>query len=358
MPSVKHLLGGALAGLLAAALPFATPAAQAQKLTKVAWCGPVIHSGASPFAVAEKMGWFAEGGLKVQLVALPGSSDCIKQLATGDMEFAMAAPEPAAILAPQGIRSKVFFSVYQTNIYGMAVPADSPIKTFQDLKGKSIGVTSMASAGVIAARALIANAGLNPDKDVRIVVAGEGAQTAALLRGHQVDALSQFDSAYALIENAGVKLRMMDNSAIERFPANGLDALESTLRDHRADAVALARGLAMGIVFAMANPEAATRMLWDVYPQTRPAATDAETLRKATLPFSARVHALLLAPAGVNKWGESNMKNYDDYYAFLQKWGVLKYHAQAKDLVTNEIVDDANKFDAAKIEAMAKTWKE
>jgi len=36
--------------------------------------------------------------------------------------------------------------------------------------------------GVLVAKALVANAGLNPDKDVSFVVAGEGAQTAAVLR--------------------------------------------------------------------------------------------------------------------------------------------------------------------------------
>ena len=55
-------------------------------------------------------------------------------------------------------------------------------------------------------------------------------------------------------------------------------------------------------------------------------------LTKATLPFTARVHALRLEPAGVTQWGESNLKNYDDYYAFLSKWGVLKQPVAAKDL--------------------------
>ena len=52
-----------------------------------------------------------------------------------------------------------------------------------------------------------AAAGLNPDTDITIVVAGEGAQPAIMLKNKQVDALSQFDTQYALIEIAGVKLK-------------------------------------------------------------------------------------------------------------------------------------------------------
>ena len=84
------------------------------------------------------------------------------------------------------------------------------------------------------------------------------------------NALSQFDAAYALIENAGVKLRMLDNSRIAKFPSNGMVALEKTLTEHRAEAVTLGRGYAMGTIFAMANPEAAVRILWAAYPQTKP----------------------------------------------------------------------------------------
>ena len=89
--------------------------------------------------------------------------------------------EPLAIGRPQGVKAKLFYTAYQTNSYGIAVPADSPIQKRADLKGKTIGVTNMASAGVIIARAQVAAAGLNPDTDITIVVAGEGAQPAAMM---------------------------------------------------------------------------------------------------------------------------------------------------------------------------------
>lgn len=332
--------------------------ASAQTLVRIGWCGPVIHAAASPFAVAEKMGWFKEGGLKVQLVAMPGSADCIKQVATGDLPFSFPSPEPLAILKPQGVKIRIFYTAYQSNTYGLAVPVDSPIQTIKDLKGKTIGVTSMASGGVIIARALTAESGLNPESDIRIVVAGEGAQTAALVRNKQVDALSQFDAAYALIEAAGVKIRMLDNSRIARFPANGLVALESTLAARRQDAVTIGRGISMGAIYALANPEAATKILWEIYPQTKPTGKDEETaLIEGARPMRARAHAFQLAPAGVTKWGENSTANYDAYFAFLLKWGVLKQPVAAADVITNDLIDDINKFDAMAVEAAAKAAK-
>lgn len=332
--------------------------ARAETVVKVAWCAPVINSAAAPFAIAQQMGWYGQAGIRVQLVPLPGSTDCVKEVATGDLPYAQPSVEPLAIIRPQGVKAKVFYTAYQSNIYGLAVPVDSPIKSFADLKGKSIGVTTMGSGGVIVARALVANAGLNPQTDVRIVVAGEGGQTAALLRGHQVDALSQFDAAYALIENVGVKLRMLDNSAITKFPSNGMLALEKTLVERRAEAVALARGYAMGTIFAMANPEAAVRMLWALYPQTKPVSKgDAEALQDGLRPLVARFHSFELASGGVTKWGESSLANYDAYVDFLVKWKVVPQKVPAAELVTNDLIDDINKFDAAAVVAQAKAWK-
>jgi NitT/TauT family transport system substrate-binding protein len=238
------------------------------------------------------------------------------------------------------------------------VPADSRIQQFTDLKGKTIGVTNMSSAGVIIARAQVAAAGMNPDTDVTIVVAGEGAQPAVMLRNKQVDALSQFDTQYALIEIAGVKLRMLDTRAIERHPANGFVALEETIKSRRKELVGLARGYAKGEVFALANPEATVRMVYEAFPQTKPTGKDEATaVRDDVKVLEARMQHWKLGPAGVKKWGENSEANYRDYVDFMLKWGVIKQKVNSADLITNELVDEINRFDAAKITAEAKAYK-
>lgn len=336
----------------------ATTAARAENLIRLGWCGPVVSTAAAPFAIAQKLGWFAEGGIKVQLIPLPGSSDCVKQVATGDLPYSIPSPEAVALMRLQGVKMKNFYTAYQSNIYGIAVPAESPIQSFTDLKGKTIGVTSMASAGVVIVRAMASDAGMNPDTDIRIVVGGEGGQTAALLRNKQLDALSQFDAAYALVENAGIKLRMLkDNDRITRFPSNGLVALEKTLTEHRAEAVILARGLAMGTVFMQTNPEASVRIMFELYPQTKAIGKDdAEALADGLRPLKARLHAWDLASGGATKYGENIVANYDAYLAFLAKYGVLKQAVAGSDVVTNELIDDANKFDVEAVRKMAERY--
>jgi NitT/TauT family transport system substrate-binding protein len=355
------MIRGLVVGALAAATwgGMATEGS-AQTTVRVAWCARTVSSAAAPFAVAAKMGWYAAAGIKVELVPLPGSTDCVKLVATRDVQYGLPSIEPLAIIRPQGVKVKNYYTAYQGNIYGIVVPADSPIKRFADLKGKRIGVTSMASAGVIIARALAATHGWNPDGDVSIVVVGEAAQTAALLRSGQIEALSQFDTQYALTENAGAKLRALDedNAAIARFPSNGFIALEETLATKRAEAVALVQGYAKGTIFTMANPEAAIRILWEVFPQTKATGkTEEEALKDDIKTLEARARNWRLEAGGVTKWGENSETNYAAYIDFLVKNGVLKEKVPASDLITNELIDDINKFDAAAIATMAKGYK-
>ena len=95
-----------------------------------------------------KLGWFKQEGLAVEVVPLPGSTRCRA------------------------------WSRWPSSARTASRPGSSTAR-HADLKGKTIGVTNMASAGVIVARAQVAAAGLDPDTDVDIVGAGEGAPPAA-----------------------------------------------------------------------------------------------------------------------------------------------------------------------------------
>jgi NitT/TauT family transport system substrate-binding protein len=324
---------------------------------RVGSCARVISAGAAPFAIATKMGWFKEDGIEVTVVPLAGSQACVQNIATKEIQFALADVPSLAAARTQGLKAKIYYTGYQGNIFRLAVPADSSIQKVSDLKGKTIGVISM-GGGVLFAKAAVASAGLDPEKDIKIVVAGEGAQTAAIVRSKQVDALSQFDAQYALVENAGVKLRLLDAGEIDHYPGHGLLALEETIKTHRKDAVALARGYAKGTIFAMNNPEAAVRILYEVFPQTKPTGKDETTaVRDDIKVLQARIANWRLENAGVKRWGESSEMRCGQYLDFLRTWGVIKEKLSAQDLISNELIDEINNFDPNSVVAEAKAYR-
>jgi NitT/TauT family transport system substrate-binding protein len=337
---------------------FLSSPALALTRVRVAWCSKTINIAVAPFAVATKMGWFAERGIEVELVPLNGSTECVQKLATGEVLFSDSTAEPLAAIRAHGVNGKIFYTILQRNIFGIAVPIDSPIKNISDLQGKTVGVTSMASTGVLIAHAVAAVNGLDPDRDINLVVIGEAGQSAALLRSKQVDALSQFATQYALIEMAGIKLRRLDNSTIDRFPSNGLAALDETLKTKRAEAVALARGFAMGNLFTMYNPGAATKIVYELYPESRPPGRDDRTAAAIDIAvMKSTDYATDIRTLGLKMWGESVTADYADYLAFLRKFQVIKNDIPVAEFVTNDLVAEANDFDAEAVIGAAKTYQ-
>jgi NitT/TauT family transport system substrate-binding protein len=343
-----------MACAVALALVAGAAASRAETL-RVGFCARTVTSAAVPFAIANKMGWFENGAFTVELVPLPGSVDCVKFVGTGELRYALPSIEPLGNLRPQGVKAKAFYTAYQGNTYSIAVPQESPIKTLDGLKGKKVGVASMASGGAIVAKAIASTIG---EPDLPIIAIGEGAQAAALVRSGQVDALALYDTQYAVIDTLGLKLRMIPHPEFDRFPGNGFIALDDTLAQHRAEAVALAQGYAKGEVFAFANPQAAVRILWAEMPQTKATGKDEATaLADDVKTLQARLANMRLEKSGVKRWGESALDNYQAYLDFLVKWGQIKEPIKAGEVVTNDLIADINAFDPKAVEEAAKSYK-
>jgi len=327
---------------------------------RVGWCTKAVTSATSPWAIAIKFGWLEKAGLGLTVVPTGGMADCMRLVATRDYLLALSGLEVLPTMRDQGAKLRIIYTAYRNYIFGIKVPVDSPIKTVADLRGKKVGVNSMSSNGVMVTRAMAASAGLDPQKDLNIVVIGEGAQAAAQLKNKQADAYSAFDTAYVLVENAGVGLRDLPNTDVSKFPSSGMYALEENISGKRPQLVALGRAFAMGQIFAMANPEAAVRILWEIFPQTKPTGIDEATAlanEVKLLEARAKSWSLDADNMGVKRWGESVGANYQAYYDWLLQQNVIKQKLDAKEAFTNELIDDINKFDVAEVTALAKAYQ-
>src|SRR3954468_8839572 len=98
--------------------------------------------------------------------------------------------------------------------------------------------------------------------------------------------------------------------------------------------------------------------MWEMYPQTKATGKiEADAMRDDVKTLEARARSWRLESAGAKRRGDNLVENYDASMDFLGKNNVLKQKVPATDLVTNDLIDDINKFDAKAIEAQAKGWK-
>jgi NitT/TauT family transport system substrate-binding protein len=155
-----------------------------------------------------------------------------------------------------------------------------------------------------------------------------------------------------------VKLRRLKHPSIDKFPSNGFIAMEDTLVKNRKEAVAIAQGYAMGTLFAINNPEAAIRILWEMWPQTKSTSKDEATaLTHDISTLNARAVSWRLESVGAKQWGENLVENYQAYFDWLLANGTIKEKASAADVLDNSLLGDINKFDQAAVIKAAKEWK-
>jgi NitT/TauT family transport system substrate-binding protein len=331
--------GTALAALVALGLP---AAAAAQDTVRVGWCTSVMTNGVVPFAVSSHFGWFDDLGIQVEVVNFPGSSDCVRNVATGEVLVAVPTVEPVAILSLTGVQTQVFYSAFRRNIFGIAVPEDSPINSYEDLRGAQIGVTSMASAGVIVARAAARGVGLDPDRDVNIVVSGQPAQTAVMFQRGEIQATSQWDTNYTLMSLAGLPMRMLDDPLIASFPANSMVALASTIENQPELLARFSQGYTMGAVFAIENPREAIRIFQEVYPQTVPSGISEEESLDRGEAMLATVAEKWTLNGETENWGEIRVATYQSYLDWLLEAGVLESPVEAGAITSNALIAQIN----------------
>jgi NitT/TauT family transport system substrate-binding protein len=251
----------------------------ASALEKVRVLIPVrnIDEAFSPFVVAKEKGYFASEGYDVTLIAVGGSNESAIQVSAGNAEVGAASPGEALVGIQSGkLNIRYFYSLYYSNIWSVAVLPDSPIKTLADLKGKKLGVQSMGSAGTTFGRAFAQEAGLDPQKDISFLPIGVGAQAVTSVRQKLVDAVVYWDAALAKFKFSGLDLRELPvPEHLRSLPDVGLLARNETITKDPKMLIGIARAVAKGYDYSMANPEAAVLITWKAYPEARSKNPDA-----------------------------------------------------------------------------------
>lgn len=120
--------GGPLLGAAAEKKPF--------KITvQLDWVAEPEHGG---FYQAEARGYFREEGLEVTLIQGGPGAHVMPSVATGRADIAQADNVGTFLQQAEGLPFVQFAAVFQDDPSGILVHADSPVRTFADLQGKTI----------------------------------------------------------------------------------------------------------------------------------------------------------------------------------------------------------------------------
>lgn len=156
-----------------------------------------------PLTLAERLGYFRDEGLEVEIDDFPGGAKALQALIGGSADVASGGYEHTIQMHAKGQRLQAF--VLQGNAALSLALVKGRFDTYagpRDLKGRRIGVTAPGSSTHMVVNHLLASAQLKPE-DVAIVGVGTGASAVGAVRSGQIDALSSVEPAVVMLERAG-----------------------------------------------------------------------------------------------------------------------------------------------------------
>jgi NitT/TauT family transport system substrate-binding protein len=200
--SMNKILGLALSGLLALATTGLSQAQTAPKLDKMVvagWSKPITEI--TNLLVEEDKGFFKARGIELGYVPGAGGGDALRNLLSGQADVAFTDPGSFFTALDKGEKLRAIYDIYPQNVFNVVSLKSSNILKPADLKGKRIGVYSLASGTRQNLQVLLHQAGLS-ESDVTVVVTGLLNFT-PLMQG-QVDATAATDTGLLVGRQRGL----------------------------------------------------------------------------------------------------------------------------------------------------------
>jgi NitT/TauT family transport system substrate-binding protein len=215
-----------------------------------------------PLDVGIKEGFFAARHLKIETISFEGAAKMDQGMTAGALDIQLGSPMNMATMA-KGMPSVAIAVIAQPmREFAVLVPYDSPARTLDDLKGKTIGIATVGSITEWCALELGKVKGWGP---VHTVSIGSGnASASAALKTHLIDASIGNTMSGVVFERAHVARRLAAvsdyappfiahvMSASRAIVAKNPDAVRNFvaawfqsvafMRDHKDEAIKIASG--------------------------------------------------------------------------------------------------------------------
>ena len=208
--------------------------------------------------LALKRGMFRDEGLDLELIRM-NANVSITALSTGDIDYTMVF---ASVVrgALRGMPMKVVASFMDSSTHLLI--ARPEYKSIRDLKGKTLAVSTFGATSDVAARMMIKQGGVDPEKEIRIIPLGvERARYAALREGIvDVAVLSPPTDAEAQRQGYRILSRFHEHF---KLPFTGLGTNLKKLKEKPDEVKRMARALLHANGFVRANREGTIQTMMD-----------------------------------------------------------------------------------------------
>jgi NitT/TauT family transport system substrate-binding protein len=145
-----------------------------------------VDAPSANWYIAQEKGLYKKYAMDVESIFIPASSTNVAVLVAGQLKFGNGTGGTIASAAVSGANLVAVACFMNTLPYELIV--QESIKTKEQLRGKSIGISRIGSSSDVIARVFLKHLGLEPDKDVAIIQVGGSGERAAAFRTGRIAA--------------------------------------------------------------------------------------------------------------------------------------------------------------------------
>ena len=245
------LLGGFL---------FSTPPvfSQARNLKKIQVGVPAVSMGNIIIFFAKEAKIYEKHGLDAEPVVMSGSGIASRALIAGSVTISPITTPAVMSAVLAGSDMVILAHTMPGVIQSLMVRPD--IKQAEDLKGKTIGVTTFGSLGDFLVRYLAKQKGLNPDKDFALLQIGADPERLISLRQGRIQAATLSHPSFILAQRAGFNV-LWDFFKDVEYPWSEIVTTRSLIKQDRDLVMRYMRAHIEGIARFKQEPDLAKKVI-------------------------------------------------------------------------------------------------
>ena len=153
-------------------------------------------------ATAQAKGFFKDENIDAEIIRM-NPNVAITALATGDVDYCqLFGAVVGGAIAGLPVRIVAGF----LDNWPMTLIAQPEYKSLKDLKGKTLGISSFGATPDVAARLMLKQVGIDPEKDIKVLALGSDAARLTALKQRVVDVVVISPPADAQMEKQGYRI--------------------------------------------------------------------------------------------------------------------------------------------------------
>jgi NitT/TauT family transport system substrate-binding protein len=209
------------------------------------------------FDLAIEKGYFKEVGLDVKLLTTK-CDIAVTALLTGDLQATGCVGSASRFIASQNVPVRTVIWLFKKPTFYVVARPD--IRSAADLKGKTVGISSFGSDTDLSMKIYAQSGKLDPEKDIKRIVAGSTSTRLQGLKAGSLDATTLSPPFNVYAEQMGLRVLAYVGDFLE-FPQSGFTVSDATLKNKRDVIKRLLRGTLRGLLLTLKNRAETVRFI-------------------------------------------------------------------------------------------------